>query len=51
MKVQLGKKLKCQRCPKEWFPRKEDVVICPACKSARWNEAKKVAIGRNGRGF
>lgn len=41
MKVQLGKKLKCLRCSKEWFPRKEDVRICPECKSARFDEPKK----------
>lgn len=41
MKVQLDKQLKCLRCGYEWLPRKEDVRICPACKSARFDEPKK----------
>ncbi len=41
MKVQLGNNLKCLRCGYEWLPRKEDVRICPACKTARWDEAKR----------
>lgn len=40
MKVELGKELKCQRCGYEWLPRKEDVRICPACKSAYWDTPK-----------
>jgi Zn finger protein HypA/HybF involved in hydrogenase expression len=35
-KVKL-RKLKCQRCGKEWTPRQEDVRQCPKCKSARWD--------------
>jgi Zn finger protein HypA/HybF involved in hydrogenase expression len=41
MKVHLGKKLECLRCGKTWFPRKEDVRICPECKSAYWDTAKQ----------
>jgi predicted Zn-ribbon and HTH transcriptional regulator len=32
--------LKCKRCGHVWKPRVTRVVQCPACKSARWNEAK-----------
>ena len=32
------KKLRCGKCGHEWTPRKESVVQCPKCKSARWNE-------------
>lgn len=31
-------KLRCLRCGHEWWPRRSDVVQCPRCKSARWNE-------------
>ncbi len=43
MKVQLGKKLKCLRCGYEWIPRKEDVRICPDCKTAFFDTPKPKA--------
>jgi len=30
----------CRRCGHHWLPRIADVRICPACKSARWNQLK-----------
>lgn len=32
--------LKCQRCGKEWVPRKVDVRLCPRCKSPFWDTPK-----------
>jgi predicted Zn-ribbon and HTH transcriptional regulator len=32
--------LKCARCGHEWTPRKPEVVQCPECKSARWDQPK-----------
>jgi Zn finger protein HypA/HybF involved in hydrogenase expression len=40
------KELKCLRCGKKWLPRTEDVRICPRCKSAWWNVAKKTKEGK-----
>lgn len=30
--------LECTQCGHTWTPRKEDVRICPKCKSIRWDE-------------
>jgi len=40
MKIQLNK-LKCGRCGHNWTPRKEEVRICPKCKSPYWDKPKK----------
>ena len=32
----------CKRCGHVFKPRIEDVVQCPKCKSARWNQPKEV---------
>ena len=34
---------KCNNCAYEWLPRsnKEKPLICPKCKSARWDLPKK----------
>ena len=42
MKVKLTKQLGCKRCGHEWNPRKEDVRVCPKCKSAYWDIERKV---------
>ena len=34
-------KLKCLRCGHKWWPRKEEVRLCPHCKSAYWNRPRK----------
>ena len=34
-------KIKCERCDYKWIPRKEDVRVCPKCKSAYWDVPKK----------
>jgi len=32
---------KCERCGKEWIPRKEEKpVVCPKCKSPYWNKPR-----------
>lgn len=33
--------LKCKRCGYEWTPRKEDVRLCPNCKSAYWDKPRE----------
>ena len=40
MKVKLPPNLKCSRCGHEWQPRKEEVVICPKCKTPYWNKKR-----------
>jgi hypothetical protein len=37
--------LKCERCGYEWKPRKkkEEIRICPKCKSPYWNRARRVS--------
>jgi len=32
----------CERCGKDWIPRsaEERPMICPRCKSARWDQKK-----------
>lgn len=39
MKIKVSK-LKCKRCGHEWVPRKDEVRICPDCKSAWWDKEK-----------
>jgi len=36
MKVKISEKLKCKRCNHQWIPRKEEVIVCPRCKSLSW---------------
>ena len=43
MRIQI-KKVKCKRCGHEWVPRKEEIIICPKCKSPYWNRDKKEKI-------
>ena len=40
MKVKLPPNLKCSRCGHEWQPRKEEVVICPKCKTPYWDRKR-----------
>lgn len=40
MEVKIGTKLECKRCGKVWNARKEDVRICPNCKSAYFDIPK-----------
>jgi len=35
------KKMNCLRCGHKWIPRKEDVRMCPKCKSPYFDQAKK----------
>ena len=34
------RKCMCERCGHMWVPRNEVVVVCPKCKSYKWNEPK-----------
>ncbi len=40
MKVTVNK-LNCKRCGWEWIPRKEDVRVCPKCKSPYFDTERK----------
>lgn len=41
MKINLEKfKLKCVKCGYKWIPTREDVKICPRCKSIYWHDKK-----------
>lgn len=37
-------RLKCLRCGHEWTPRKPEVIVCPKCKSPRWNKPRRKDI-------
>ena len=42
MKVKITiTKYKCERCGHIWSPRKNDVRICPKCKSPYFDKPKK----------
>ena len=30
----------CKRCGHKWIPRVKEVLMCPKCKSYKWNENK-----------
>lgn len=34
-------KLECLRCSHKWTPRKNDIRLCPKCKSAYWDKMKQ----------
>ena len=40
MKVKINK-LDCRRCNHQWTPRKDDVRMCPKCKSINWDKPRK----------
>lgn len=42
MKLKIKKQLECLRCGYKWNPRKEEVRICPNCKSAWFDKRKNV---------
>jgi len=33
--------LRCVRCGHKWTPRKEDIRLCPKCKSPYWDRKRK----------
>jgi len=35
MKIEI-KKLKCERCGHKWVARREDILVCPKCRSPYW---------------
>jgi len=41
MEIDKSYKLECKRCEHTWYPRKEEVRICPKCKSAYWDLPRK----------
>ena len=45
MDIQI-QKLECMRCGHTWVPRKKEVRICPACKSAYWDLPKKDGVSK-----
>ena len=46
----LGERLLlyCKRCSHRWLPRKQEIRICPQCKSAYWDVAPKTKKLRHG---
>jgi Zn finger protein HypA/HybF involved in hydrogenase expression len=42
-------KLECSRCEHTWIPRKEEVVICPKCKSPYWHRKRQIKKGQGRR--
>ena len=41
MEIKL-KKLECKRCGHRWIPRKEEIRICPKCKSQYFKRDRKI---------
>jgi len=39
MKIKITK-LECKRCGHKWVPKKEEIRICPKCKSPYWDKEK-----------
>jgi len=39
--------LTCKRCGHRWIPRKEEVRICPKCKSPYWDLEKEKYKNKN----
>lgn len=37
MKVKIPTET-CRKCGYEWIPRKENIKVCPRCKSRDWNK-------------
>jgi len=46
MKIKLPI-LECKRCGHTWIPKKEEVRICPKCKSAWWDTEKEDQKGKD----
>jgi len=42
MKIKIIK-LECKRCGHIWVPKKEEIRICPRCKSPYWDRKKQNA--------
>lgn len=47
MIIKLNKKLKCERCGHTWTPRKEDVRVCPFCRSSWWDRPRRTKTDDN----
>ncbi len=41
MKIKITK-LNCLRCGHWWVPKKEEIRICPKCKSPYWDKERKI---------
>ena len=39
MKIKITR-LECKRCHHKWVPKKEEIRICPKCKSPYWDREK-----------
>jgi len=35
------RRLNCKRCGHNWIPHKEEIRICPKCKSPYWDRERK----------
>lgn len=46
MKIKLPPKIECMRCGHSWIPRKNDVRICPKCKSIYFDTPKDIKNGK-----
>ena len=42
VKAKAKKIMECLRCGHKWVNRKDDVRICPYCKSARYDQPREV---------
>jgi len=35
-------RFQCDKCEHNWYPRRSEKVICPKCKSEKWDEDEHV---------
>ncbi len=35
---------KCDKCGKEWYPRRLPALQCPKCKTLNWNKNEEEAL-------
>ena len=37
VKIKMIRRLECQRCGHQWYPRVKDVRVCPKCHTPYWD--------------